>query len=110
MPRGHDQILYILFDHRSSFRAKLFGWKSSPSKAQTAQISIAKQVIYDGAKSALVAGVPKDKADTLVDEQFGILPRRGSQPCRHRLARGGERGSRVRQTVRSSRCDARYVR
>src|SRR4029077_821478 len=30
-----------------------------------------KQVIYDGFRAAVAAGVPKDKAGILVDEQFG---------------------------------------
>lgn len=38
---------------------------------QTAQIASAKQVIYDGFKAAVEAGVPKEKAGILVDEQFG---------------------------------------
>lgn len=72
MPRGYDRPLYILpFDHRGSFQAKMFGWQSPLSEAQTAEISGAKQVIYDGFKSALAAGVPKQKAGILVDEQFG---------------------------------------
>jgi myo-inositol catabolism protein IolC len=72
MPRGYDRPLYILpFDHRGSFQAKMFGWQSPLSEAQTTEISGAKQVIYDGFKSALAAGVPKQKAGILVDEQFG---------------------------------------
>jgi myo-inositol catabolism protein IolC len=72
MPRGYDRALYILpFDHRGSFQAKLFGWKSPLSEAQTAEIADAKQIIYDGFRSALAAGVPKEKAGILVDEQFG---------------------------------------
>jgi myo-inositol catabolism protein IolC len=72
MPRGYDRPLFILpFDHRGSFQAKLFGWKPPLSDAQTAEIASAKQVIYDGFKSALAAGVPRDKAGILVDEQFG---------------------------------------
>jgi myo-inositol catabolism protein IolC len=72
MPRGYDGALYILpFDHRGSFQAKLFGWKPPLSDAQTAEIARAKQVIYEGFQSALVAGVPKEKAGILVDEQFG---------------------------------------
>ena len=72
MPRGYDRPLYILpFDHRGSFQAKMFGWKSPLTVAQTAEIAGAKQVIYDGFKSALAAGVPKQKAGILVDEQFG---------------------------------------
>lgn len=72
MPRGYDRALYVLpFDHRGSFQAKLFGWKPPLSDAQTAEIASAKQVIYDGFQSALAAGVPKEKAGILVDEQFG---------------------------------------
>jgi myo-inositol catabolism protein IolC len=72
MPRGYDGALYILpFDHRGSFQAKLFGWKPPLSDAQTAEIARAKQVIYEGFQWALVAGVPKEKAGILVDEQFG---------------------------------------
>ena len=41
------------------------------SDAQTAEIASAKRVIYDGVQSALAAGVPKEKAGILVDEQFG---------------------------------------
>jgi 5-dehydro-2-deoxygluconokinase len=72
MPRGYDHALYILpFDHRGSFQAKLFGWRSPLSAAQTAEIAGAKRVIYDGFQSALAAGAPRDKAGILVDEQFG---------------------------------------
>jgi myo-inositol catabolism protein IolC len=72
MPRGYDRALYVLpFDHRGSFQAKLFGWKPPLSDAQTAEIASAKQVIYEGFQSALLAGVPKEKAGILVDEQFG---------------------------------------
>jgi len=72
MPRGYDRPLYFLpFDHRSSFQARLFGWKPPLSEAQTAAIADAKRVIYDGFKSAIADGVPKDTAGILVDEQFG---------------------------------------
>src|SRR5246500_3068394 len=72
MTRGFDKPLYILpFDHRGSFQTKMFGWKGTLTPDQTAQIAAAKQVIYEGFKAALVAGVPKDKAGILVDEQFG---------------------------------------
>jgi len=72
MPRGYDKPLYILpFDHRGTFETKMFGWEGDLSPEQTAQIAAAKQVIYDGFKAAIAAGVPKDKAGILVDEQFG---------------------------------------
>src|SRR6266446_2203775 len=69
---GYDQPLYILpFDHRGSFVAKMFGWHGSLTPAQTAEIAAAKQVIYDGFKTAIADGAPKNKAGILVDEQFG---------------------------------------
>src|SRR5204863_10063070 len=54
-----------------SFEAKLFGWHGNLTTEQTAEIAAAKQVIYDGFKAAVAAGVPKEKAGILVDEQFG---------------------------------------
>jgi myo-inositol catabolism protein IolC len=72
MTLGYKQPLYILpFDHRGSFQTGMFGWKGALSQEQTAQIAAAKQVIYDGLKTAVAAGVPKDHAGILVDEQFG---------------------------------------
>jgi 5-dehydro-2-deoxygluconokinase len=72
MTVGYDQPLYILpFDHRGSFQTKMFGWKGNLTDAQTAEIAAAKQVIYDGFKAAVAAGVKKEKAGILVDEQFG---------------------------------------
>jgi glucose-6-phosphate isomerase len=69
---GYDKPLYILpFDHRGSFELKMFGWHDPLTAAQTEEIATAKKVIYDGFKAAVAAGVPKDKAGILVDEQFG---------------------------------------
>ena len=69
---GFDKPLYILpFDHRGSFQTQMFGWKGTIAPEQAAQISSAKRVIYEGFKAAIAAGVPKDKAGILVDEQFG---------------------------------------
>lgn len=72
MNMGFDKPLYMqAFDHRGSFQMKMFGWKGTLSEEQTAEIAAAKQVIYDGFKAAVAAGVPKEKAGILVDEQFG---------------------------------------
>src|SRR5216117_4445026 len=72
MAIGFDHPLYILpFDHRGSFQTTLFGWKGTLTAEQTSEIAATKQVIYDGFKAAVDAGVPKDKAGILVDEQFG---------------------------------------
>ena len=69
---GFDRPLYILpFDHRGSFQKKMFGWDGALSPQQTAEIAAAKRVIYDAFTTAVHAGVPKEKAGILVDEQFG---------------------------------------
>jgi len=69
---GFDKPLYILpFDHRGSFQKKMFGWDGTLSTQQTAEIAAAKRVIYDAFVAAVDAGVPKDKAGILIDEQFG---------------------------------------
>ena len=72
MTHGYDRPLYVLpFDHRGSFETGMFGWKGALTPEQTAQIAATKQVIYDGFKTAVAAGVHKEKAGILVDEQFG---------------------------------------
>jgi len=69
---GFDKQAYILpFDHRGSFQKKMFGWKGELSPQQTAEIAAAKRVIYDAFQAAVHAGVPKEKAGILVDEEFG---------------------------------------
>jgi myo-inositol catabolism protein IolC len=72
MTIGFDKPLYVLpFDHRATFQTKMFGWQGTLTPAQSEEITTVKRVIYDGFKSALAAGVPKEKAGILVDEQFG---------------------------------------
>jgi 5-dehydro-2-deoxygluconokinase len=72
MTIGFNKPLYVLpFDHRATFYTKMFGWKGTPTAEQAAQVASAKQVIYDAFQSAVAAGVPKERAGILVDEQFG---------------------------------------
>jgi 5-dehydro-2-deoxygluconokinase len=69
---GFNEPLYIQpFDHRGSFETGMFGWTGALSPDQTAAIAATKQVVYDGFKAALRAGVSRQKAGILVDEQFG---------------------------------------
>jgi myo-inositol catabolism protein IolC len=71
-PRGYEKPLYILpFDHRGSFETGMFHWHGALNAEQTAQIAAAKRVIYDGFKAAIAAGVVKENAGILTDEQFG---------------------------------------
>src|SRR5262252_4962238 len=72
MTIGLDKPLYILpFDHRATFQTEMFVWRGPLTSAQSEEITAAKRVIDDGFKVALAAGVPKEKAGILVDEQFG---------------------------------------
>ena len=72
MALGYDKPLYILaFDHRGSFQKKFFGVAGEPNDEETARISDAKKVIYEGAKRAVDEGVPRESAGVLVDEQCG---------------------------------------
>jgi 5-dehydro-2-deoxygluconokinase len=71
-PRGFTDPLYVLpFDHRGSFESGMFHWHGALTPEQNQEIAKAKQVIYDGFKAALSAGVPRKNAAILVDEQFG---------------------------------------
>ena len=73
MALGYDGRLYILaFDHRGSFQKKMFGIEGDPTDDQTAQISDAKRLIYEGMERVVERGsVPGDQTGVLVDEQFG---------------------------------------
>ena len=66
------QLLILAFDHRSSFTEKLFGIKNrQPTSEEQNQIEEYKKIIFEGFRSALKLGVPKDIAGLLVDETFG---------------------------------------
>ncbi len=72
MELGYNRNLYILaFDHRGSFQKKLMAIAGAPTAEQTAQISDAKRVIFEGVRRAVADGVPKESVGALVDEQFG---------------------------------------
>jgi 5-dehydro-2-deoxygluconokinase len=73
MPLGYDGKLYILaFDHRGSFQKKMFGIEGDPTPEETATISDAKHLIYEGMTKAVEkSDVHPDTMGVLVDEQFG---------------------------------------
>jgi myo-inositol catabolism protein IolC len=72
MALGYDGKLYILaFDHRGSFQTKMFGIDGDPTPDETAFISDAKKVIYEGMEKAVKQGLDASTAGVLVDEQFG---------------------------------------
>jgi myo-inositol catabolism protein IolC len=73
MALGYDGKLYILaFDHRGSFQKKMFGIEGDPTPEQTATITDAKHLIYEGMVKAVAGSdVPAGQIGVLVDEQFG---------------------------------------
>jgi myo-inositol catabolism protein IolC len=72
MALGYDGKLYILaFDHRGSFQKKMFGIEGTPTAEQTATISDAKHLIYEGMKLAVERGAEAGATGVLIDEQFG---------------------------------------
>jgi len=72
MSLGYDGKLYILaFDHRGSFQKKMFGIEGDPTPEQTATISDAKRLIFEGMLEAVSRGADAAATGVLVDEQFG---------------------------------------
>jgi myo-inositol catabolism protein IolC len=72
MALGYDQRLYILAcDHRGSFQKKMFGITGQPNAEETARISDAKTVVFEGMERALGEGAARESAGFLIDEQFG---------------------------------------
>src|ERR687893_1663016 len=72
MTLGYDGTLYILaFDHRGSFQKKMFGIEGDPSEEETATISDAKHLIFEGMVKAVDQGAEAGVTGVLVDEQFG---------------------------------------
>jgi len=72
MVGGYNKALYILpFDHRHSYGAEVFGYHDPLTPEQIEDIAQSKAVIYGGFKAALEAGVSREHAGILVDEEFG---------------------------------------
>jgi myo-inositol catabolism protein IolC len=72
MALGYDGKLYILaFDHRGSFQKKMFGIEGDPTPDETAKITDAKRLIFEGMEIAVERGIDAKASGVLVDEQFG---------------------------------------
>ena len=100
MTLGFNAPLYILpFDHRGSFETKMFGWTGELTAEQTAEIAAAKRVIYDGFIAAVAAGVPKERAGILVDEQFGAAILRDAQAQGYMTACPAEKAGKTSSTL-----------
>ncbi len=81
MGLGYDGKLFILaFDHRGSFQKKMFGIEGDPTPEETAKISDAKHLIYEGLEKASESGAQPGATGALVDEQFGgDIPQRAKE-------------------------------
>jgi myo-inositol catabolism protein IolC len=89
---GYDRPLYIVaFDHRGSFEKQLFGLTGEPGPADAARIADAKTLIYEGFLAALAAGIPKEAAGVLVDEEFGAGVARAAKAAGVALAMPAEK-------------------
>src|ERR687892_406123 len=72
MALGYSGKLYILaFDHRGSFQKKMFGIEGDPTPEETATITDAKRLVFEGMEKAVERGLDPSTAGVLVDEQFG---------------------------------------
>lgn len=72
MDLGYSGSLYILaFDHRGSFQKKMFGIAGEPTAEETAKITDAKRLIFEGMLKAAEGGAEASELGVLVDEQFG---------------------------------------
>jgi len=69
---GYNKKLFILpFDHRSSF-IKLFGFINPELVSkEKGTIYLAKEIIYEAFKKAILEGIPKEEAAILLDEEYG---------------------------------------
>ena len=72
MELGFEGQLFILaFDHRGSFRKKMFGIDGrQPSPEEQDRLADAKRLVWEGFQAAAAAGLPQG-AGVLVDEEMG---------------------------------------
>lgn len=73
MDLGYQGSLFILaFDHRGSFKSKMFGISGrEPNAEEQARLQAAKSLVWTGVKKALEAGAPAASVGALVDEEMG---------------------------------------
>ncbi len=65
------KLIMLAFDHRGSLSKHLLGIAGEPDAEQAEQMKRFKWVIYQGFEMAVAAGIPKEDAAILTDEQYG---------------------------------------
>jgi len=74
---GYDGSLFLLaFDHRGSFKSKMFGI-TDPGSDDVARLEDAKQLVWEGFEAARAGGLPEG-AGILVDEEMGAAVARSA--------------------------------
>ncbi|NIR35432.1 MAG: DUF2090 domain-containing protein, partial [Actinobacteria bacterium] len=59
------------FDHRGSFRSKMFGISGEPTPEEHGRLEAAKRLVWEGFLAAIDGGAPGADAGVLVDEEMG---------------------------------------
>jgi myo-inositol catabolism protein IolC len=92
MTLGYDKRLFLMaFDHRASFEKGLFG--ATPPLGADVHDSIVrvKKIIFEANQLAVEAGMPRELAGILVDEEFGATVARQAKKAGTPLAMPAER-------------------
>lgn len=68
----NDELFILAFDHRGSFKSKMFGITGrDETSEETAALQDAKRLVYEGALKAIDDGLAPDLVGVLVDEEMG---------------------------------------
>lgn len=82
-----DELFILAFDHRGSFKSKMFGLKGrSETVQETESLQDAKHLVYEGALKAIEAGFSQNLVGVLVDEEMGANVARDARERGIRLA------------------------
>jgi 5-dehydro-2-deoxygluconokinase len=67
-----DEMFILAFDHRGSFKTKMFGISGrEETSEETAALQDAKRLVYEGALKAIDDGLSPEVVGVLVDEEMG---------------------------------------
>jgi myo-inositol catabolism protein IolC len=94
MTQERDQLFFLVFDHRRSFR-RLLGVGDDPSSAELEHLEDAKHLVWEGfVQAAERTSVPRSQLGVLVDEELGAGVARAAADAEVQLAMPIERAGR----------------
>jgi len=83
----NDEMFVLAFDHRGSFKSKMFGISGrTETAAEAAALQDAKHLVYEGALKAIDNGLSAELVGVLVDEEMGADVAREAKERGIRLA------------------------